>query len=78
MPSGFTPRKRYSAAHTASAALPTTSQPSSAPSASALAGVRLNSTTCSGPIDRHAARASAPPIFPTPIKAAFFMNIPRF
>ena len=62
---GLTPRKTKS--QSAAASLPAAVQPSSLASASALAAVRLASTTCPAPAPRQTARATAPPMFPQPI-----------
>ena len=67
---GFTPKKIHSQFCAMLWLLPT-AQPSSPASASALAKVRLASTTLPGAPLLHAALASAPPMLPQPINPIF-------
>ena len=68
---GFTPRKMWSASRAMISLLLTTAPMRSA-SASAFAFVRLASSTSTSPL-LAAALASAPPIFPVPIKPIFII-----
>ena len=63
---GFTPRKISRQARATSSLVPA-AQPSSSARASALAGVRLASSTCWGGTVLQTARARAAPMFPVPI-----------
>ena len=64
---GLTPRKMNLPSLAARSAGPA-AQPNSAARASAFSNVRLERKTCSGGSFFTAARASAPPMFPTPMK----------
>ena len=65
---GFTPRKRKRLSRATAALSAEKAHPSLSASASALPGVRLVRTTPSGAVRRQTAAASAPPMFPVPMK----------
>ena len=71
---GFTPRNRKSLSR-AARALSQACAPSAPASAAAFSGVRLASSTRPPPITRLTAAASAPPMFPQPIKPKISFDI---